>query len=46
MNTLDITLNTPKEKKNRRESFRLFMEIIRTTIPMAILAIQILIYFQ
>jgi hypothetical protein len=26
--------------------FRLAMEIIRTTVPMAILAIQILLYYQ
>jgi hypothetical protein len=26
--------------------FRLVMEIIRTTVPMAILAIQILLYYQ
>jgi len=27
-------------------AFRLVMEIVRTTIPMAILALQVLIYYQ
>lgn len=46
MNTLEFTLNHPKPKANRRETIRLIMEIIRTCVPMAILAIQILLYFQ
>jgi hypothetical protein len=46
MNTLEISLKDTKPKANHRETFRLAMEIIRTTIPMAILTIQILIYFQ
>ena len=46
MNTLELTLNPPKPKANRRETVRLVMEIIRTCVPIAILSIQILLYFQ
>jgi hypothetical protein len=49
MNTITVDVNTSeikKLKKNQRETFRLLMEIIRTTVPIAILTIQILIYFQ
>lgn len=46
MKTFEIALNDTKPKVNRRETVRLVMEIIRTTVPMAILTIQILLYFQ
>jgi len=49
MSTITVDVNASeikKPKKNRRDTFRLLMEIVRTTVPIAILMIQILIYFQ
>ena len=39
-------LSQGKSKAGLMSTFRLVMEIVRTTIPMAILVLQVLIYYQ
>lgn len=43
---LNYEIKTPKNKTNRRETFRLLMEITRTGVPIAILGLQIALYVQ
>lgn len=46
MKKLTYKIKTPKKKTNKRETFRLLMEITRTGVPIAILGLQIAIFVQ
>lgn len=49
MKTVTHEITVPEFKKpktNIKDTIRLVMEIIRTAVPMAILTIQILLYYQ